>query len=88
MKLGQVQQDTQDAMKKALLKELPAADLIESATGTQLPDYQANLINGFQAKADPEAPVVKRMGEHYVESIDDSAPASPEVEELVSLGKQ
>lgn len=88
MKLGQVQQDTQDAMKKALLKELPAADLIESATGQALPDYQANLINGFQAKADPDAPVVKRMGEHYAESIDDDAPANPTVEELVEVGKQ
>jgi hypothetical protein len=70
MKLGQVQQDTQDAMKKALLKELPAADLIESATGKALPDYQANLINGFQAKADPDAPVVKRMSEQESASVE------------------
>lgn len=59
--LGKVQRDTQDANKKALLKELPAADIIEMATGKKLPDYQANLINQFQAKADPAAPIVTKM---------------------------
>lgn len=61
MKLGQVQRDTSDAYKRAMLKELPAADLLEMATGEKLPDYQANLINSMQAKADPTAPVVERM---------------------------
>lgn len=61
MKLGQVQRDTSDAYKRAMLKELPAADLLEMATGEKLPDYQANLINNMQAKADPTAPVVERM---------------------------
>lgn len=60
-KLGKVQRDTQDAHKRALLKELPAADVIEMATGEKLPDYQANLINAMHAKSDPEAPIVKRM---------------------------
>lgn len=59
--LGKVQRDTQDSQKKALLKELPAADVIEMATGNKLPDYQANLINNLQAKADPDSPIVKRM---------------------------
>lgn len=59
--LGTAQRDTQDAQKRALLKELPAADIIEMATGEKLPDYQANLINAIQAKVDPEAPIVKRM---------------------------
>lgn len=61
MKLGQVQRDTMDTYKRAMLKELPAADLLEMATGEKLPDYQANLINNMQAKADPSAPVVERM---------------------------
>lgn len=75
MKLGQIQQDTQDAYKRALLKELPAADFIEMATGEKLPDYQANLINSMQAKADPEAPIVTRMqdGVLHVE-IDENDP--------------
>lgn len=59
--LGTVQRDTQDAQKRALLKEIPAADLIEMASGEKIPDYQANLINSWQAKADPDAPIVKRM---------------------------
>jgi hypothetical protein len=63
MKLGQIQRDTSDSQKKALLKELPAADLLEMATGEKLPEYQANLINGMQAKADPDAPIVKRMAD-------------------------
>lgn len=72
--LGNVQRDTQDAQKRALLKELPAADIIEMATGQKLPDYQANLINAAQAKADPEAPVVKRMNatkEEVLEQLQD-----------------
>lgn len=63
MKLGQVQRDTMDTYKRAMLKELPAADLIEIATGEKLPDYQANLINNMQTKADPDAPIVKRMAD-------------------------
>lgn len=69
-RLGQVQRDTQDAYKKALLKELPAADVIEMATGEKLPDYQANLINAMQAKADPSAPVVKRMQDENIDTVD------------------
>lgn len=65
--LGTVQRDTQDAHKRALLKEIPAADLIEMASGEKIPDYQANLINSWQAKADPEAPIVKRMTQVPVE---------------------
>lgn len=62
-RLGTVQQNHLTATKKALLKEIPMADLVEVSTGEKLPDYQANLINGFQAKADPYAPVTKRMGD-------------------------
>lgn len=76
-KLGTVQQQHTDATKRALLKELPAADLVEVATGKKLPDYQANLINQFQAKADPTAPIVTKMTDgvpagirRHVEHID------------------
>ncbi len=82
--LGKVQRDTQDAQKRALLKEIPAADLIEMASGEKIPDYQANLINSWQAKADPDAPVVKRMGEFYKETIVDKAPENPEVTNLIN----
>lgn len=67
--LGKVQRDTQDTQKKALLKALPAADVIEMATGKKLPDYQANLINNFQAKADPAAPVVVRQKDSILKDI-------------------
>lgn len=71
--LGTVQRDTQDAHKRALLKEIPAADLIEMASGEKIPDYQANLINSWQAKADPEAPIVKRMtSAEYEAKLDES----------------
>ncbi|ABY62921.1 hypothetical protein ST201phi2-1p088 [Pseudomonas phage 201phi2-1] len=59
--LGDVQRKTQDANKRELLKALPLADVVEMATGDKLPDYQANLLNAMQAKADPTAPIVERM---------------------------
>lgn len=76
--LGKVQQATQDALKKNLLKHVPAADLVEAATGQKLPDYQANLINGMQAKADPDAPVVVRMGEKTMHVDIDEADPDPD----------
>lgn len=60
-RLGKIQRDTQDAYKKALLKEVPMADLVELSTGVTLPDYQANLINKFHSQVDPDAPVVQRF---------------------------
>ena len=60
-RLGQVQQDTQDSLKRSLLKELPLADFVELASGEKIPDYQANLLNAMQAKADPSAPIVERI---------------------------
>lgn len=59
--LGKVQQDTADAYKRTVLKEMPLADVVEAATGATLPDYQANLLNAMQAKADPTAPIVTKM---------------------------
>jgi hypothetical protein len=59
--LGKVQQDTQDSYKRSLLKEIPLADFVELASGEKLPDYQANLLNAMQAKADPTAPIVERV---------------------------
>lgn len=61
--LGKVQRDTQDAHKKALLKELPMADVIEMSTGEKLPDYQANLINQMHLKADPDSRIAERLKE-------------------------
>lgn len=84
--LGTVQRDTQDAHKRALLKEIPAADLIEMASGEKIPDYQANLINSWQAKADPEAPIVKRMTSEEYEAKLDSALAEHINPELLPEG--
>lgn len=84
--LGTVQRDTQDAHKRALLKEIPAADLIEMASGEKIPDYQANLINSWQAKADPEAPIVKRMTSAEYEAKLDASLAEHISPELLPEG--
>lgn len=60
-KLGAIQQKTLDHTKHQLLQELPMADLVEVASGEKLPDYQANLLNMMQAKADPNAPIVNKV---------------------------
>lgn len=67
--LGKVQQDTQDSYKRSLLKEIPLADFVELASGEKLPDYQANLLNAMQAKADPAAPIVERVNAGSVPAI-------------------
>lgn len=78
--LGKVQQDTQDAYKRSLLKEIPLADLVEISTGETLPDYQANMLNGWQAKFDPNAPIVTRVNASY--EIDDG-PLTDEQMDLI-----
>ncbi|AEH03476.1 hypothetical protein AVT69_gp050 [Pseudomonas phage PhiPA3] len=50
-RLGRVQQDTQDNLKKALLKDHAMADVVEAATGEKLPAYQRNLLNQMQERA-------------------------------------
>ena len=67
--LGKVQQDTADSYKRSLLKEIPLADFVELASGEKLPDYQANLLNAMQAKADPSAPIVERVNAGTVPAI-------------------
>lgn len=60
-KLGAIQQKTLDHTKHQLLQEIPMADLVEASTGEKLPDYQANLLNSWHAKADPNAPIVSKI---------------------------
>lgn len=74
--LGKVQQDTQDSYKRSLLKEIPLADFVELASGEKLPDYQANLLNAMQAKADPSAPIVERVSREVKDQAEEPVTAA------------
>lgn len=51
-KLGKVQQDTTDAIKRELLKEIPLSEFVESVGGKKLPEYQRRLLDLQQARAE------------------------------------
>lgn len=51
-KLGMVQRDTADAVKRDVLKDLPLSGFVEAVTGKTLPDYQKRLLDLQQARAE------------------------------------
>lgn len=48
--LGKVQQDTQDSIKKEILKEMPLSKFVETVSGKELPDYQKRLLDLHQQR--------------------------------------
>lgn len=69
-KLGQVQRDTTDAVKREILKEVPLSGFVEAVTGTTLPAYQKRLFDLQQARADGTLkPELSELGEGAVPYI-------------------
>lgn len=51
-KLGKIQRDTTDAVKREVLKDVPLSGFVEAVTGKTLPDYQKRLLDLQQARAE------------------------------------
>ncbi|ARV76706.1 hypothetical protein PHABIO_75 [Pseudomonas phage Phabio] len=72
-KLGQVQQDTTDAIKREVLKDMPLSRFAEIASGKVIPEYQKRLMDLQQARAEGSLkPELVSLGEQSAKAVADA----------------
>lgn len=73
-KLGKIQQDTADTIKREVLKGLPLSEFAEIVGGKELPEYQKRVLDLHQARVDgtmkPELASLNTHAEHLVTPIE------------------
>ncbi|MBW6072753.1 hypothetical protein, partial [Pseudomonas aeruginosa] len=51
-KLSQIQTQTQDGIKREILKNHTLSSFVETVSGEAIPEYQKRLLDKFQERAD------------------------------------